>query len=250
VRSAGEPRRAPDPRAFADTSLTYEEQARRDDKFRRERQRAHADSMSKDMNQKVVLALHAVPAAARVTPAAVARLAHSCDSLVTAVPPGEWDIFLIAAHFDLLCALEFSFDFPEDWIVRGFTLSPELKSPFFLGGLKTTDRRACTIAFDCVAHPDRLKDAPDGVKHTASDIVVIGRLDIIATSPGSVSIADHPDPGFGQPDVVNSWNTSNDVPPAARGRVDVGRGPGAKPCAAGGSIASGLSSKSDKGGAR
>jgi hypothetical protein len=159
-------------------------------------------------------------------------------------------VFVIAANFDFLCALEFSLDFPEDWIVRGFTLSPELKNPFYLGGIRPTDRRPCTIAFDCLAHPDRLKEAPEKVSHTAKDIVVIGRLDITALSPGSVTIADHSKPEFGQPDVINSWNGSRDVPPAARGRLDVGRGPGTRPCQAGKSIASGLNSKDTVGGAR
>jgi len=218
-----------DPRAHRDTTLTYEEQAKLDERLRRERRLAHIDSLH--LNQHATLALHAAAATERRTPAEIARLARDCDSLTTAVPPGDWDIFVIAAGFDLLNGVAVSFQWPEDWIVRGFTQGPDLEAPLAMGEMRSTGARPYMIVFNCIANPDRESLVPDRLLYRTGDLVVIGRLEITATSPGSLTIEDHVNPNYGPPEVANCWNTTADLPPAARGRIDVGSGPGARPCA-------------------
>ena len=217
-----------DPRALRDTTLTYEEQAKLDEQLRRERRLALIDSLH--LNQHATLALHAAPAAERRTPAEVARLAHDCGALVTAVPPGDWDIFVIAGGFDLLNGVAFSFQWPDDWVVRGFTQSPGLEVPFAMGELRASAARPYMIVFNCIAHPEKDALVPEGVPYRNGDLVVIGRLEITATSPGSLTIEDHSNPDYGPPEVANCWNTTADIAPGARGRIDVGSGPGVRPC--------------------
>lgn len=225
------PPEPPDPRAHADSTLTYEEQAKLDESARRQRRVALIDSLY--LNEHVVLALHAAPAAERRTPAEVARLAANCDQLVTAVPPGEWDVFLIAGGFDLLNGVAFTFSWPEDWIVRGFTQSSELEVPFAMGDFRANAPRPYMVVFNCIANSARESMVPKGLLYRTGDLVVIGSLGITATSPGSLTIENHPNPAYGPPEVANCWNTTADIPAAARGRIDVGSGPGMRPCAAG-----------------
>jgi hypothetical protein len=225
------PSEPPDPRAHGDSTLTYEEQSKLDEGLRRQRRTALVDSLH--LNEHVVLALHAAPAAERRTPAEIARLARDCDHLVTAVPPGDWDVFLIAGGFDLLNGVAFSFSWPEDWIVRGFTQNPDLEVPFALGDLRASDPRPYMVVFNCVVNPARESVVPKGLLYRTGDLLVIGRLEITATSLGSLLIENHANPAYGPPEVANCWNTTADIPPAARGRIDVGSGPGARPCAAG-----------------
>ncbi len=223
------PPEAADPRAERDTTLTLDEQARLDEKLRRERRSARIDSLH--LNRHATLLLHAAPAAERRTPAEIARLARDCASLVTAVPPGDWDIFVIAAGFDLLNGVAFSFQWPEDWIVRGFTQSPDLEVPFAMGDLRASAQRPYMIVFNCIAHPEKESFVPEGAPYRSGEVVVIGRLEITATSPGSLTIANHTNPDYGPPEVANCWNTTADIAPSARGRIDVGSGPGMRPCA-------------------
>lgn len=225
------PPEPPDPRAQRDSTLSYEEQSKLDAKLRRERRTASIDSLH--LNEHVVLALHVAPAAERREPAEVARLALDCNNLVTAVPPGDWDVFLIAGGFDLLNGVAFSFSWPEDWIVRGFTQNPDLEAPFAMGDLRASDPRPYMVVFNCMANPERESVVPKGAPYRTGDLLVIGRLEITATSPGSLTIEDHVNPAYGPPEVANCWNTTADIPPAARGRIDVGSGPGVRPCAAG-----------------
>ncbi len=220
---------APDPRAYRDTTLTYEEQSRLDEKLRLERRTAHIDSLH--LNEHVVLALHAAPSSAHRTPTEIERLARDCDSLVTAVPPGDWDIFLIVGSFDLLNGAAFCFDWPDDWILRGFTLSPTLRTPFAMGDLNKGATTPYMVAFDCLAHPEKEGVVPAGLVYTAAEVAVIGRLEITATSPGSLTIEDHP--AYGSTEVANCWGMTQDIIAAARGRIDVGSGPGERPCQAG-----------------
>jgi hypothetical protein len=224
----------PDPRAFRDSSLTKAEQEAKDIQFRKELEQARIDSLHLNTNPR--LFLHAAPTAAHRTTAEVARTARSCDSLVTAVPPGEWDVFLIAAGHDLLNGIAFSFGWPEDWVIRGFTLSPDLKTPFSMGDLKAQDLRPTMVAFDCVANEARKDAIPPNARSTFGDLVVIGRLEVVATSPGSLTLLDHSDARYGAPKVANCWNKVVDVPVTARGRIDVGSGPGVRPCDTGGPL--------------
>jgi hypothetical protein len=224
----------PDPRAFRDTSLTRAEQEAKDIQFRKELEQARIDSLHLNTNPR--LFLHAVPSAAHRTTAEVARTARMCDSLVTAVPPGEWDVFLIAAGHDLLNGIAFSFGWPEDWVVRGFTVSPDLKTPFSMGDLEAKALRPTMIAFDCVANEARKDAIPPNARSTFGDLVVIGKLEVVATSPGSLTLLDHSDPRYGAPKVANCWNKVRDVPVSARGRIDVGSGPGVRPCDPGGPL--------------
>ena len=221
----------PDPRAFRDSSLTYAEQEALDHKLREERSRAGIDTMA--LNGQVVLALHAAPTSERRSAADVAALAADCGRLVTAVPPGDWDVFLIAAGFDLMNGIAFSFDWPDGWVVRGFTLNPQLGTPFVLGDLRASDPRPYLVAFDCVARADRDSILPAGVRHTTGDIVVIGRLEVTASSPGSLSLADHSNADYGGPEVANCSRRQTKVPASRRGRIDVGQGPGFRPCTGG-----------------
>jgi hypothetical protein len=223
------PPEAPDSRAERDTTLTIEEQAKLDEKLRRERRTARIDSLH--LNRHATLALHAAPAAERRTPAEIARLAADCANLVTAVPPGDWDVFVIAGGFDLLNGVAFAFQWPEDWIVRGFTQSPDLEVPFAMGELRASAARPYMIVFNCVASTAKESLVPAGVLYRNADLVVIGRLEITATSPGSLTIENHANPDYGPPEVANCWNTTADIAPPARGRIDVGSGPGARPCA-------------------
>jgi hypothetical protein len=73
---------------------------------------------------------------------------------------------------------------------------------------------------------------PKGVLYTTGDRVVIGHLEVTAMSPGSLTIEDSANPDYGPPEVSNCWNTTQDIPVTARGRIDVGSGPGLRPCAA------------------
>ena len=228
----------PHPSAVGDPNLTPEEQSAADAKWRKELERAKVDSLM--LNKGAMLFLHATPSSERRTTAEVARLARDCDSLVTAVPPGDWDVFLIAAGHDLLNGVAFSFGWPSDWIMRGFSLSPELKSPFAMGDLRAQDLRPTMVAFDCVVNEARKDAIPPSARHAFGDIVVIGKLEVSATSPGSLTILDHSDTRYGPPEVLNCWNVTEDIPLARRGRIDVGQGPGAKPCAAGRPLASNL----------
>jgi len=226
---------APDPRAFSDPNLSKEQQEAKDVQFRKELEQARIDSLHLNANPR--LFLHAAPTAAHRTTAEVARTVRSCDSLVTAVPPGEWDVFLIAGGHDLLNGVAFSFGWPEDWIVRGFTLSPELKTPFSMGDLRPQDLRPMMVAFDCVANEARKDAIPPQARSTFGDLVVVGKLEVVATSPGSLTLVDHSDARYGAPKVANCWNKVMDVGVAARGRIDVGSGPGVRPCDAGGALA-------------
>jgi hypothetical protein len=226
------------PGAYGNPSFTKEEQEAADAKWRKDLERAKVDSLM--LNKGAMLFLHAAPAAERRSTAQVARLARDCDSLVTAVPPGDWDVFLIAAGHDLLNGVAFSFGWPSDWIMRGFTLSPELKTPFSMGDLRAQDLRPTMVAFDCVVNEARKDAIPLAARHAFGDIVVIGKLEVSATSPGSLTLLDHSDARYGPPEVSNCWNVTEDIPLARRGRIDVGQGPGAKPCEAGRPLASNL----------
>ena len=187
------------------------------------------DSMH--VNEHVVLALHAEPSAARRSHEEVSRLVKDCDALTTAVPPGDWDVFVIAAGFDLIDGVQLIFALPDDWTIRGFTLNPELRA-MMIGDLRGKPR-PCLVAFDCFAHPDRIGTLPKGVDMRPAENVVIGRLELAAPSAGSLVLVDHPQEAYGSPEVGNCWRDTNDVGPAARGRIDVGQGPGVRPCAAG-----------------
>jgi hypothetical protein len=186
------------------------------------------------VNDKVVLALHAVPSSERKSPEDVARTVKNCDDLRTSVPPGDWDVFVIAAGYDCIDGVQLIFNFPDDWTIRGLTLNPALRA-LTIGDLRGQPR-PCLIAFDCFAHPDRIAELPKGmgVKYSPGETVVIGRLELTAPSAGSLILVDHSEPAYGPPEVGNCWRDTNDVPPAARGRIDVGQGPGARPCTAGG----------------
>ena len=54
------------------------------------------------------------------------------------------------------------------------------------------------------------------------------------------------DARYGAPKVVNCWNRPHDIPISARGRIDVGSGPGLRPCDAGGPLAANLVPASGK----
>jgi len=176
----------------------------------------------------------------------VALEVRSCDSLVTGVPPGEWDIFLIAAGHDLVNGVAFSFGWPTDWDVEGFTLSPGLKTPFSMGNLRAQDLRPMMVVFDCVANAARKDAIPASTRSELGDLVVIGKLSVAASSPGSLTLLDHSDSRYGAPKVVNCWNRPRDIPIPARGRIDVGSGPGLRPCDAGGPLAPNLMPASSK----
>jgi hypothetical protein len=228
----------PDSGAYGNPNLTPEQQSAADAEWRKKLERAKVDSLM--LNKSAALFLHAEPTSERRTTAEVARLARDCDSLKTAVPPGDWDVFLIAAGHDLLNGVAFSFGWPSDWIVRGFTLAPELKTPFSMGDLRAQDLRPTMVAFDCVVNEARKDAIPEGARHAFGDIVVIGKLELSAPSPGSLTILDHSDSRYGPPEVLNCWNVTEDIPLAKRGRIDVGQGPGVRPCEGGRPIAPNL----------
>ena len=104
------PAQTPDPRAFSNPVLSPAQQDSADTKFRKELEYARIDSLH--LNESAKLFLHAVPHQMRRTPAQVALQVRDCDSLVTAVLPGEWDVFLIAAGHDLVNGVAFSFGWP------------------------------------------------------------------------------------------------------------------------------------------
>jgi hypothetical protein len=229
-----------DPRALADPDLTYEEQSAADQKWRREQQFAWVDSL--DLNEQAIIALHATPRAERRTFAEVAEAARECDNLITAVPPGEWDVFVILAGFDQLKGVSLSFNAPEDWSFDGFSLNSELGGPYSWGNIRESEFPPYMVAFNCVVHPG-LEDGtfPKGaVPPARGDLVVLGRLELIAPSPGTLSIADHPEPPG--PEVMNCWLRTRGVMTAARGRFDVGKGAGARPCDSGKPLATNLTS--------
>jgi hypothetical protein len=220
--------------APGDTALAREKQRKTVAELRYEPRKGMVDSMH--LNEKIVLALHAVPAAERRTAAEVARLVKDCDQLTTAVPPGDWDVFVIAAGFDLIDGVSLSFTCPDDWTIGGFTLNPELSAPIVMGDLRAEQPRPYLIAFGCVAHPDRVGKVPEDVQRTTGETLVIGRLELTAPSPGSLVLSDHSNPAYGPPEVANCWAVAADVPPGRRGRIDIGHGPGARPCAAKGGL--------------
>lgn len=230
-RARPAPENPSDPRAPGDTSLARGGQRKTPAESRFERRKAMVDSMH--LNEKVVLALHAVPASERRTAADVARLVNDCDQLTTAVPPGDWDVFVIAAGFDLIDGVALSFTWPDDWTIRGFTPNPALSVPIALGDLRADQPRPYLIVFGCVADPDRVAKVPEDVQRTTAETLVIGRLELTAPSPGSLVLSDHSDPAHGAPKVSNCWAATKDLPPSARGRIDVGQGPGVRPCSAG-----------------
>jgi hypothetical protein len=102
------------------------------------------------------------------------------------------------------------------------------------------------VVFDCVANPARQDATPTRSRSAPGDLVVIGKLSVLASSPGSLTLLDHSDSRYGAPKVVNCWNRPHDIPIAARGRIDVGSGPGLKPCDGGGPLASNLMPASGK----
>jgi hypothetical protein len=228
------PAETPDPRSFSNPHLTKEEQEAADAKLRKELAQARIDSLH--LNQNPRLFLHAVPTSLHRSAAEVAKAVRDCDSVVTGVPPGEWDVFVIAAGHDMMNGVAFSFGWPADWVIRGFSLSPDLKTPFTMGDLKAQDLRPTMIAFDCIANQARVDAVPEKARYVVGDIVVIGKLEIVATSPGSLTLLDHSDPRYGPPEISNCWNKTQDIPIPSRGRIDVGSGPGVRPCDAGGPL--------------
>lgn len=213
-----------------DTALAQKKERKSPSELVFEHRKAMVDSMH--LNERIVLALHAVPAAERKTAAEVARLVKECDQLTTAVPPGDWDVFVIAAGFDMIDGVQLSFTCPDDWTIGGFTLNPEFSGPIVMGDLRAERPRPYLIAFGCVAHPDRVAKVPEDVQRTTAETLVIGRLELTAPSPGSLVLSDHSNPAYGPPEVANCWALAQDVSQAARGRIDIGQGPGARPCAA------------------
>ncbi len=226
----------PDPRAFGDSTLTRKEQEEKDKKFREALRWGHIDSMH--LNEKVVLALHAVPRSERRKMEEMGSLVDHCDELTTGVAPGDWDIYVIAAGFDMITGVSLSFNFPEDWTVHGFTPNPEIGTPLILGDVRNNSPRPLLIAFDCVTHPGKLDKMPTGLKqYKTAKTAVIGRIELSAPSAGSFVLADNPNPTYGPPEVANCWGgRTNDVRLEGRGRIDVGQGPGFRPCSPGGPL--------------
>jgi hypothetical protein len=183
------------------------------------------------LNPHATLALHAEPHAARTPPEVVTRKVVECDSLRTAIPPGDWDIFVIARDFDHVAGAMFCFEYPEDWVVHGFRTSPLLRSPFQIGGLKAQDQRPRLLVFSCVADPEHTNMLLPGTPHDTAEVVVLGGLEVTATTPGSITIVPHGDERYGQPEISTCFSTTLDLDESRLGRVDVGRGPGKRPCA-------------------
>ncbi|MGD8396807.1 MAG: hypothetical protein PVF43_15165, partial [Candidatus Eiseniibacteriota bacterium] len=199
--------------------------------WRGKRLRAHLDS-TLNINLDAGFTLHAEPHGKLTSFAEIARRVSDCDSVRTAVSPGDWDVYVIATDFEQVAAVEFSFDYPDDWIVHGFRLNPELRSPFMVGGLDAGGERPTMVAFTCVCDPGHTDLLLPRTPHSEGSAVVIGVVTLTATSAGSIGIADHRAAEYAAPEIADCYSNSEEIPASRRGRIDVGRGPGAAPCRA------------------
>ncbi len=196
---------------------------------------AIADSL--DVNPRVALALHAERLGDRVSPEALVERLKSCDDLITSVPPGEWEIFVVAFGYDQIAGVMFAFDAPEDWDVRGFRLNTVLSNPLVMGGQRATDPRPKLAVFDCQSHPDRRCLLLPKATAVDRPVTVLGSVDVIAGSPGALALVPHQSEAYGVPEVSDCFANSRDLEATALGRVDVGTGPGVRPCTSGDDLA-------------